>query len=101
MIHHTNGRVLTLSNNVNNISTNIKNNKNTENIKYYYIVKNNFRKNNLNLRCLKDTFLIKKLNHDQSKQNKIPIKKGSLLFCSKIDEIQKEKFYYIYLDKIQ
>ena len=66
---------------------------------YYYIVKNNFRRNNLKLRVLKDTYLIKKLNHDQSQSNKIAIKKGDLLSCSQIDDINN-KFYYICLIKI-
>ena len=66
---------------------------------YYYIVKNNFRRNNLKLRVLKDTFLIKKLNHDQSQINKTAIKKGDLLYCTQIDDFNN-KFYYICLVKI-
>ena len=66
---------------------------------YYYIVKNNFRRNNLKLRVLKDTYLIKKLNHNQSSNNKIAIKKGDLLDCTQIDEFNKN-FYYICLIKI-
>jgi hypothetical protein len=66
---------------------------------YYYIVKNNFRRNNLKLRVLKNTYLIKKLNHDQSQSNKTAIKKGDLLYCTQIDDINN-KFYYICLIKI-
>ena len=100
MISHTNGRVLRLPLNISNKTVNNKENKEKENTHYYYIVKNNFRKNNLNLRCLKDTFLIKKLNYDQSRENKIPIQKGKLLKCSLVNE-PSDKYYYIYLDSIQ
>ena len=41
----------------------------------YYTHKNKFRQNNLHLRCLQDTYLIKQLNHDQSSNNKILLKK--------------------------
>ena len=66
---------------------------------YYYIVKNNCRKKNLRLRVLRDAYLRKKLNNDQSQSNKIAIKKGDLLSCSQIDDFNN-KFYYICLIKI-
>jgi hypothetical protein len=100
MINHTNGRLLRLTSNISNKVKNNKENTSNKNKNHYYIVKNNFRKNNLNLRCLKDTFLIEKLNHDQSIKNKIPIQKGKLLKCSLVNE-PSDKYYYIYLDNIQ
>ena len=56
-------------------------------VQKFYIHKNRFRKNNLYLRCLQDTYLIKQLNHDQSSQNKIQLKKGELLSCKEIIEV--------------
>lgn len=66
---------------------NIINKVDTTNVNQFYIHKSRFRRNNLHLRCLQDTYLIRHLNHDQSSQNKIPLKKGKLLGCIEIIDI--------------
>lgn len=64
--------------------------------KHYFIIKNNFRRNNNYLRCLQNTYLIKKLNHDQSNNNKIPVKKGTLLRTLEIIDTGSN-YYHIQL----
>ena len=71
-------------NNINNYNIHTYLNMSSNN---FYIHKSKFRRNNLHLRCLQNTYLIKQLNHDQSSQNKIPLKKGELLSCIEIKDI--------------
>ena len=57
------------------------------------------KRKNLNLTCLKDTYLIKKINDEQSPENKIEIKQHTLLKC--FDIIDSSNIYYqIFLLKI-
>ena len=83
-VHNFKKEINHVLNNINNYNIHTYLNKSSNN---FYIHKSKFRRNNLHLRCLQNTYLIKQLNHDQSSQNKIPLKKGELLSCIEIKDI--------------
>ena len=66
-------------------------------LQYFYVDKNNYKRNNLYLRCLQDTYLIKDLNNEQSDNNKTPVKKGDLLHTLEIIDIGKTYYKIIHL----